>query len=158
MLAVRQFAAHRAAPMARLSLQTAARARMASTQAAEHAGSRMHGSTHWAIERYLSLALLPATGYALFVGSSAANDYLLAGLLTAHSHLGFDQVITDYLPKRRSPGAYTAATWGLRAATLAVLIGCIKINSGDVGLTETFRRIWRAPVEAKKLQDAKKAE
>jgi len=105
---------------------------------------RLHGSIHWNYERVLCLGLLPVTGYALAYGAHPMNDLALSVLIPLHSHLGFGAVITDYLPKRKMPGVNTVTVWALRLATLGVILGCWKLNTQDVGITETVRRLWHA--------------
>ncbi|KAJ3354560.1 membrane anchor subunit of succinate dehydrogenase, Sdh4 [Allomyces javanicus] len=109
--------------------------------------AQFHGSHHWVYERALSVALLPTIGYAMVVGADPVNDMILASTLVAHMHLGLDQVVTDYVPVRRYPRGGKAANWALRGLTLLVLYGCWRINTQDVGMAESFRRVWRAREE-----------
>ncbi|KNE66832.1 hypothetical protein AMAG_11316 [Allomyces macrogynus ATCC 38327] len=109
--------------------------------------AQFHGSHHWVYERALSVALLPTIGYAIVVGADPVNDMILASTLVAHMHLGLDQVVTDYVPVRRYPRGGKAANWALRGFTLLVLYGCWRINTQDVGMAESFRRVWRAREE-----------
>ncbi|KNE70189.1 hypothetical protein AMAG_15157 [Allomyces macrogynus ATCC 38327] len=106
--------------------------------------AQFHGSHHWVYERALSVALLPTIGYAMVVGADPINDMILASTLVAHMHLGLDQVVTDYVPVRRYPRGGKAANWALRGLTMLVLYGCWRINTQDVGMAESFRRVWRA--------------
>lgn len=89
-----------------------------------------HGSNHWAFERTLSVALVPlvAAGFAKH-GSSAILDGALALTLVAHSHIGFDCILADYLHKRKFPVIGPLCTWTLRAATLATLYGLYEFNT-----------------------------
>ncbi|KAI9188674.1 membrane anchor subunit of succinate dehydrogenase, Sdh4 [Blastocladiella emersonii ATCC 22665] len=152
MLAVRRFTNTGACRQA-----LSARVRMASSQAAPEAGSRMHGSTHWSWERIFSAALLPSLGYAVVAGPNAINDMALGVLIPIHLHMGFDAIITDYIPKRNMRALNAAANWTLRFGTLAMAYGFWTLNTSDVGLTETFRRVWRAPQEQRKVEEAQKA-
>ncbi|ORZ30247.1 CybS-domain-containing protein, partial [Catenaria anguillulae PL171] len=102
------------------------------------------GSTHWTYERVFSAALLPPLAYALAAGTHPVNDMLLGVLIPVHVHMGFDAIITDYIPKRKSKALHYAAVWALRFGTLAVAYGCWKINTEDKGLTETARQLWNA--------------
>lgn len=89
-----------------------------------------HGSNHWAFERGLSVALVPlvAVGFAKH-GSSAILDGALALTLVAHSHIGFDCILADYLHKRKFPILGPVSSWTLRAATVATLYGLYEFNT-----------------------------
>lgn len=64
--------------------------------------SPSHGSYHWNAERALSLISLPLMGTAVIYGSIPTVDIALGIVLPLHIHLGFDCIIQDYLPERRS--------------------------------------------------------
>jgi len=71
-------------------------------------------------------------------------DGIFAAALVMHSHIGFDQVLVDYVHERKFPILGVVVKWGLRATTLGVLAGCYQFNTEDVGLTEGIKRIWKA--------------
>jgi len=71
-------------------------------------------------------------------------DGLLAMSLVIHSHMGFDSMIVDYLHKRKFPVIGPIVHWGLRAATVAALVGVYQFNTTDIGLTELIVRAWHA--------------
>jgi len=50
-----------------------------------------------------------------------------------HSHIGFDAMVIDYIPKRSYPKSAIFFKWGLRAATAVVLIGVYEFQVNDVG-------------------------
>ncbi|KAI0072834.1 mitochondrial inner membrane protein [Panus rudis PR-1116 ss-1] len=108
--------------------------------------SRTHGSYHWAFERLLSASLVPFT-VAAFV-TSGTNYPILDGLLgvslVMHSHIGFDQVLVDYLHPRKFPKLGPVLTWTLRATTVGVLVGVYQFNTNDIGLTELIAKVWTA--------------
>ncbi|KAF8579281.1 SDHD, membrane anchor subunit of succinate dehydrogenase [Ramaria rubella] len=108
--------------------------------------SKSEGSHHWAFERLLSASLIPLTGAAFATGGSSypVLDGILGIGLVVHSHLGFDQIVIDYLHTRKFPVLGRIAKWGLRAATAGVLVGVYQFNTNDVGLTELVRRVWHA--------------
>ncbi|KAF8516015.1 mitochondrial inner membrane protein [Hysterangium stoloniferum] len=108
--------------------------------------SRSEGSHHWAFERLLSASLIPLTGAAFVTGSThyPVLDGVLGIALVVHSHLGFDQIIVDYLDVRKFPVIGRIAKWGLRAATAGVLVGVYQFNTNDMGITELIRRVWDA--------------
>lgn len=71
-------------------------------------------------------------------------DAILCGSLLLHSHMGFQNIITDYVPARKYPKSRRALNWGLGAATALVGVGLYEFETNDVGLTEAIKRIWRA--------------
>lgn len=71
-------------------------------------------------------------------------DGILASVLIIHSHIGFDGVVTDYVPKRKYPRLSRVMNYLLKAATAAVFVGIYEFNTNDVGLTEAIRKIWTA--------------
>ncbi|RIA84654.1 CybS-domain-containing protein [Glomus cerebriforme] len=105
---------------------------------------KVAGSYHWDFERLLSVALVPLTVASVVNGAHPITDLCLGVILPIHCHIGFDAIITDYLPFRRNPIVNKVATWGLRGATLIVLYGCYEFNTNDVGLTEVVKRVWNA--------------
>ncbi|KAI0388414.1 CybS protein [Xylariaceae sp. FL0594] len=104
-----------------------------------------HGSYHWTFERLVAAGLIPLT-VAPFAGTSLnpALDAVLCGLLLVHSHSGMQSIIIDYVPSRRFPGAYKACLWLLNIVTVAAGVGLYEFETNDVGLTEAFKRVWRA--------------
>lgn len=71
-------------------------------------------------------------------------DAVLCGLILVHSHMGFQGIITDYLPEKRVPRTRKLASWGLSAATVLVGVGLYEFETNDVGVTEAIKRIWTA--------------
>lgn len=117
------------------------------------APSRTHGSYHWSFERLLSAGLVPLTAAAFFTTGSnyPVIDGLLGVSLIMHSHIGvclplhlssmkskltlfkFDQCLVDYLHPRKFPVIGKVATWTLRTATVATLVGLYQFNTNDIG-------------------------
>ncbi|PPQ86567.1 hypothetical protein CVT25_006159 [Psilocybe cyanescens] len=108
--------------------------------------SRSHGSYHWSFERLLSAGLVPLTAAAFFTTGSnyPVIDGLLGVTLVMHSHIGFDSCLVDYLHPRKFPVLGKVATWTLRTATVATLVGLYQFNTNDIGLTELIARVWTA--------------
>lgn len=107
--------------------------------------SAAHGSYHWSFERLLAAGLVPITVAPFAAGSlNPTTDAVLASLLLIHSHLGIQQSIIDYVPKRTHPGLHKLIWWGLNIATLTVGVGIYEFETNDVGITELVKRIWRA--------------
>lgn len=68
---------------------------------------------------------------------------LCAGLLV-HSHLGFQNIIVDYIPKKRFALSRKLSHWLLNAATALVGLGLYEFETNDVGMTEAIQRVWTA--------------
>jgi len=96
--------------------------------------SPSHGSYHWTFERLISAGLVPLT-FAPFIGGSLnpLMDGVLCAALLAHSHIGFESIITDYLPSWRVPKTRALFNWGLRAATVLVGIGLYEFETSKSG-------------------------
>jgi succinate dehydrogenase (ubiquinone) membrane anchor subunit len=79
--------------------------------------------------------LIPLIVTPFVTGSSTPTlDALIGSTVILHSHVGFDAMITDYIPKRHYPRTYVVFTWGLRVATALVLIGIYEFQINDVGM------------------------
>lgn len=103
------------------------------------------GSYHWTFERLIAAALIPLTIAPFASGSQyPVTDAALCATLLIHSHMGFQALITDYLPRKRVPKTRKAFHWGLRGATLLVGVGLYEFETNDVGVTEAIKRIWKA--------------
>lgn len=104
-----------------------------------------HGSYHWTFERILSATLIPLTVAPFAAGSlNPIMDATLCAAILIHSHIGFESIIIDYIPRKRLPRTRVFFWWGLRAATLAVAVGLYEFETNDIGLTEAIKRIWTA--------------
>ncbi|KAH6579175.1 hypothetical protein BASA61_010477 [Batrachochytrium salamandrivorans] len=130
--------------------KTASAIRFQSTTAAQSVAtapvpehkSKSVGSYHWTFERSLSVVSLPLFGSAVVFGSVPAVDFLLGFVVPMHCYFGFESMIEDYLPKRRTGVLNGVCTWSLRLATALVMYGCYIINTRDVGLTALTARLW----------------
>lgn len=90
------------------------------------------------------LAIL--TPIALVLSPSQMNlpvDLALGVAFPLHSHVAINYVITDYVPK----AARSVARAGLLGATIVAIAGILKLNIEGPGLTETLKRLWRAPTK-----------
>ena len=91
---------------------------------------------------------------ALVLSPSSLNfpiDLALGFIIPLHSHLGGNDVITDYAKK------ITKAKWfeqGLRSFTAGMtfitLLGLLKLNLQGPGVTESIKSIWHSRPGAKK--------
>ncbi|EFY86474.1 succinate dehydrogenase cytochrome b small subunit precursor [Metarhizium acridum CQMa 102] len=107
--------------------------------------SAAHGSYHWTFERLLAAGLVPLTIAPFASGSlNPTMDAVLCSAVLIHSHIGFQSVIIDYIPKRRYPGLRKLFWWGLNAATVVVGVGLYEFETNDVGVTEAIKRVWKA--------------
>ncbi|TVY45211.1 Succinate dehydrogenase [ubiquinone] cytochrome b small subunit, mitochondrial [Lachnellula occidentalis] len=104
-----------------------------------------HGSYHWTFERAISVGLVPLTIAPFAAGSlNPLTDALLCATILIHSHIGFESIITDYVPNKRLPKTRKAFDWGLKLATVVVGVGLYEFETNDVGLTEGIKKIWTA--------------
>lgn len=116
----------------------------------------MAGSYHWLSERYLSVALVPITVFPLTFGPSRTCDFLLGILLPLHCHLGFEQIVMDYLNKRKVGSMGNLAVRGVVSlGTVLTMYGLWKFNTRDVGITEFVRDVWRGPGQVNETKEAK---
>ncbi|KAG9327822.1 hypothetical protein KVV02_000268 [Mortierella alpina] len=109
------------------------------------APDQVHGSYHWDFERLLSISMIPLLAASAINGAHPITDGLLGVVIPIHSHMGFDAMITDYLhPGKVGVYGNKAFVWGLRGATVLVLVGCYQFNTADIGLTELVKKAWTA--------------
>ncbi|BGP39981.1 membrane anchor subunit of succinate dehydrogenase, Sdh4 [Rhodotorula kratochvilovae] len=106
--------------------------------------NKAHGQYHWTFERLLSASLVPLIGATAVSSANPVIDGVLCTALVAHSHMGFDALLVDYLHPRKFPILGRIATWTLRAATVGVLIGVYQFETNDIGLTELIKKAWHA--------------
>ena len=103
------------------------------------------GSYHWTFDRLIAVGLVPLAVAPFAAGSlNPTMDAVLCATILLHTHLGFQNIIIDYIPKKRMPGARKLFIWGLNAGTLLVGIGLYEFETNDVGVTEAIKRIWKA--------------
>lgn len=88
---------------------------------------------------------MPLTVAPFAAGSlNPTTDAILCGLLLIHSHLGFQVLVTDYIPEKRFPKARKGFSWGLNAVTALVGLGLYEFETNDVGVTELVSKLWHA--------------
>lgn len=58
--------------------------------------------------------------------------------------MGFQNILTDYVPARKYPRSAKGLKYGLGAATILVGVGLYEFETNDVGLTEAIKRVWKA--------------
>lgn len=105
----------------------------------------MHGSYHWVFERFVSVATVPLCVVPIFTGPSHTADMLLGVVLPLHCHMGFGQIITDYLNKRKIGFLFNRLVVGsLYGMTALSIYGLYRFNTNDVGITEFTRNVWTA--------------
>ena len=93
----------------------------------------------------MAAGLVPLTA-APFIGGvyTPTTDAIFCAAILVHSHIGFDSMIVDYIPKKRMPGIRTGFNWLLRFATIIVGVGLYEFETTDVGITQAVYRIWTA--------------
>ena len=107
--------------------------------------SPSHGSYHWTFERLIAASLIPLTVAPFAAGSlNPTVDAVLCGVILVHSHLGFQGIVVDYIPKRRMPGVHKLFMWALNGVTALVALGLYEFETTDVGIAETVSKIWHA--------------
>ena len=108
-----------------------------SASAAASANSS-ESSTHWNVERYLSVALLAIIPGSLLIESSL-TDYILAASLVLHSHWGLQNILTDYIHGPTLPKMASGLLYVFTALTFA---GLCYFNYSDIGLAKAIKKIW----------------
>ena len=56
-----------------------------------------------------------------------------------HAHIGFNYIISDYVPK----ASRAMARYALAGVTGITILGLTKLNFDGPGLTESFKSLWR---------------
>lgn len=78
-------------------------------------------------------------------------DGVLAVSLIIHSHLGFDQCITDYFHPRKAPFLGPLMVWMLRVATALSVYGVYEFNTNDIGEFAPTDYMTRRPLTTSSL-------
>ena len=128
-----------------IGIRLASNSFLANDPAPVPAPNPSHGSYHWTFERLISAGLIPLTIAPFAAGSlNPLTDALLCGMILIHSHIGFESIVIDYIPRKRLPKTRVLFWWGLRAATVLVGVGLYEFETNDVGLTEAIKKVWTA--------------
>ena len=91
-----------------------------------------HGSYHWVFERVIAVSLIPLFAAATVKhGTCGMVDASLSVALLLHSHMGFEQVLIDYVEKRKFPKAAL-----LRLRPLLVFMVRTPSNAGFSNATQ----------------------
>ncbi|GAA5959649.1 hypothetical protein JCM3765_007229 [Sporobolomyces pararoseus] len=104
--------------------------------------NKAHGSYHWTFERLLSAALVPLVASTAVTSVNPVLDGILCTAIVAHSHMGFDNIWTDYLNTRKFPVLGPITKWLIRLATGGVLVGVYQFETNDIGITELIKKAW----------------
>ncbi|KAI8905017.1 CybS-domain-containing protein [Gorgonomyces haynaldii] len=109
--------------------------------------SKVKGSYHWNLERGLSIVTVPLVGAAMVFGPIPLVDFGLALVIPAHTHLGIEQMVVDYIPVRKFGFIATLFHWALNIGTLLAIYGLYKFNTNDIGITAFVYRLWTGKKE-----------
>ncbi|RLN96357.1 hypothetical protein BBJ28_00007920 [Nothophytophthora sp. Chile5] len=66
-------------------------------------------------------------------------DLALGAILPIHAHIGMNNVISDYVPKRMR----TLARVSWLGVTAVMFLGLLRVNIEGPGLTECVKTVWR---------------
>lgn len=101
-----------------------------------------HGLKHWIVERASSVAVLCSLGAAVLFPCQPI-DHALGVLLPIHCHIGFNSIITDYIPIYKHPFANNALIYLLYGLTGVTLYGLYQFNAHDIGLSRSLIDLYR---------------
>lgn len=93
---------------------------------------------------FTSIGLLALMPCAFALSPSALSmpiDWAMGVLIPMHTHIGMNNVISDYIPKPQQPIMRLA--W--LAATGIMCFGLVRLNAEGPGITETIKTFWRQP-------------
>lgn len=104
--------------------------------------SYINESYHWIIERAISLSSLSLLS-AVFLISDPPKllDYSIGVILPIHSHIGFQSIITDYIPLRKFPLTNKVSNLILNVSTVLVLYGLWNFNMNQ-GIIKSINQLW----------------
>ena len=97
------------------------------------------------LSTFACLALVPVA-LAVPNAMSMPLDLAMGVIFPVHGHIGFNYIISDYVPKA---GRGTARTF-LLGVTGVTLLGLLKLNVAGDGLTETVKSMWKTPEKKSK--------
>jgi succinate dehydrogenase (ubiquinone) membrane anchor subunit len=95
-----------------------------------------------------SLALIGLFPVALVLSPSSMNfpiDLALGFAFPLHGHIGFNYIITDYVPKLFGKAARGPARVIMLGITGLTTAGLLRLNLFGPGVTETLKTLWRKP-------------
>lgn len=99
-------------------------------------GHMMTASTHWKVERAVSVALVGIMPAALFI-QGGLMDHALTTFVYLHGFWGIDGVIKDYLVKFIP---WIQKVWYLIA--IFGFAGLINFNFNDIGVCKAIQMFW----------------
>lgn len=115
--------------------------------------SKSHGSYHWSVERVFSVALVPLAIVPFVTGSFApALDAVFSTLILAHSFIGFQACIIDYVQERVYGKAHQYAMWLLTFGSFVSAYGIYQLEANDIGLTGLLAKLWYSTSEKKETK------
>jgi succinate dehydrogenase (ubiquinone) membrane anchor subunit len=73
-------------------------------------------------------------------------DLAFGALIPIHSHIGWNYIISDYVPKQFR----TIARYSTAGVTLVMFLGILKLNLAGPGLSKTLKSLWSSPENSEK--------
>ena len=98
-------------------------------------GTKLYHNTSLFLLVGFPLALLPVPTI------SFPFELAIGFIIPLHSHIGFNYIITDYVPKAMR----SAARAGVLATTVISVLGLTYINVKGDGIGNAFRSLWKKP-------------
>ncbi|KAF3989976.1 hypothetical protein FT663_02045 [Candidozyma haemuli var. vulneris] len=95
--------------------------------------AKSHGSAHWTTERAVAIGLVPLIGASFFSGPSVVLDSTLSAFLLAHSWVGFQSCIIDYIPSRVYGSYHNYAIYLLTFGTGVAAYGVYELEKKEEG-------------------------
>lgn len=113
------------------------------------------GKTSLKILHATSVVAAVALPVAVFSDSGSAgqilSNWIIAGALPVHGHIGMNWVIADYVPKA-SQGTVRGLTLALSVLTF---LGLVRINVQGDGIVDTVKYLWE-PVKTESAAETSK--
>jgi succinate dehydrogenase (ubiquinone) membrane anchor subunit len=106
-----------------------------------------HTTAGMSLYHKLNIALIGLGPLALMLSPSQLNfpvDLAIGVIIPLHSHLGGNDVISDYARKvTKAPWFERALRQGVFGMTVVTFFGLLKLNLEGPGVTEAIKSLWR---------------
>ncbi|UKZ78333.1 hypothetical protein TrVFT333_006069 [Trichoderma virens FT-333] len=102
----------------------------------------IYGFYYWTFKRLLAANLMPLSITLFAAGSlNPTTNTILYSTILLHSHISFQSVIIDYIPKTHYSSLRKIFWWGLNVATVTVGVGLYEFKTNDINVTEAIKKI-----------------